>query len=302
MVSSSRILRVVLWMTGTLLSFSVLALSIRGLAGSLSIFEILTVRTCGALVILLTLAAVKPELRPSMAPRRMGLNLIRNSVHYASQYVWALSLTLLPLATVFALEFTMPIWLAIIAVLFLGEKMTSSRVAVVVLGFIGALVILRPGFAAFQPASMLVLTAAVGYAIFNALTKKLTATEKTFGIVFWMNAMQLPMGLAGSDPLFFQKLGWAQLPSVIGIGIAGLSAHYCLTNAFRAGDATLVMPIDFLRVPLIALVGWWFFGEALDPFVFLGGAIMLTGIVWNLRAEAKKAHRLPDSTAVDPVH
>lgn len=302
MTSASRILRVVLWMTGVLLSFSVLALSIRGLAGALSIFEILTVRTIGALVILLTLAAAMPELRPSMKPRRMGLNLIRNSVHFVSQYIWALSLTLLPLATVFALEFTMPIWLAIIAVLFLGEKMTASRIAVVVLGFLGTLVILRPGFAAFHPASLLVLTAAFGYAVFNALTKKLTATEKTFGIVFWMNAMQLPMGLAGSDPLFFLKLGWAQLPAVIGIWIAGLSAHYCLANAFRAGDATLVMPIDFLRVPLIALVGWWFFSEALDPFVFLGGAIMLSGIVWNLQDEAKKAHRLPEREAAGPAH
>jgi drug/metabolite transporter (DMT)-like permease len=301
-VTSSRIGRVILWMTGTLLSFSVLALSIRGLAETLTIFEILTVRTCGALVILLALVAVKPELRSGMAPRRMGLNLIRNSVHFAAQYTWALSLTLLPLATVFALEFTMPIWLAIIAVLFLGEKMTPRRVAVVVLGFLGALVILRPGFAAFQPASLLVLTAAVGFAIFNALTKKLTATEQAFGIVFWMNAMQLPMGLAGSDPLSFLKLGWAQLPSVIGIWIVGLSAHYCLTNAFRAGDATLVMPIDFLRVPLIALIGWWLFSEALDPFVFLGGAIMLSGIVWNLRDEAKKAHRLPEREATDPAH
>lgn len=302
MNSLPRILRVVLWMTGTLLSFSTLALSIRGLAGALSIFEILTVRTMGALVILFTLAAAMPELRPSMAPRRMGLNLIRNGVHYASQYVWALSLTLLPLATVFALEFTMPIWLAFIAVFFLGEKMTPSRVGVVVLGFLGALIVLRPGMADFQPASLLVLSAAFGYAVFNALTKKLTATENTFGIVFWMNAMQLPMGLAGSDPLFFQKLGWAQLPSVIGIGIAGLSAHYCLTNAFRAGDATLVMPIDFLRVPLIALVGWQLFGEALDPFVFLGGAIMLAGIVWNLQDEAKKAHRHPEREAAGPAH
>ena len=302
MTSPSRILRVVLWMTGVLLSFSTLALSIRGLAGALSIFEVLTVRTIGGLVILLTLAAAMPELRPSMKPRRMGLNLIRNGVHYAAQYVWALSLTLLPLATVFALEFTMPIWLAIIAVFFLGETMTPSRIGVVVLGFVGALIILRPGLIAFQPASLLVLSAALGYAIFNALTKTLTATEKTFGIVFWMNAMQLPMGLAGSDPSFFLKLGWAQVPSIIGISIAGLSAHYCLANAFRAGDATLVMPIDFLRVPLIALVGWWFFGETLDPFVFLGGAIMLTGIVWNLRDEAKKAHRLPERPVVDPVH
>ena len=100
--------------------------------------------------------------------------------------------------------------------------------------------------------------------------------------------------LPASDPFFFQKLGWEHLPSIIGIAVSGLSAHYCLANAFRAGDATLVMPIDFLRVPLIALVGWWFFGEKLDPFVVLGAAIIMAGIVWNLRDEAKKAHKRPD--------
>ena len=287
---SSRIGRVVFWMTGALLSISVMALSIRGLAGVLTIFEILTLRTCGGLAILLSLALAQPDLRPQMRPRRMGINLVRNSIHFASQYCWALSLTLLPLATVFALEFTMPVWLAVIAVIVLGEKMTAGRVAVVVFGLIGAAVILRPGLGVFNPAALLVLAAAFGYAMFNVLTKKLTATEGTFGIVFWMNAMQLPIGYAFSDPLFFSKLGFAQLPSVIGVGIAGLSAHYCLANAFRAGDATLVMPIDFLRVPLIALIGWWFFGESVDIFVFLGGAIMLTGIIWNLRSEAKRAH------------
>jgi drug/metabolite transporter (DMT)-like permease len=277
-------------MTGTLLSFSAMALSIRGLAGSLTIFEILTLRTFGGVAILLSLALARPDLRPQMRPRRMGINLIRNSIHFASQYCWALGLTLLPLATVFALEFTMPVWLAVIAVIVLGEKMSAGRIAVVVFGLTGALVILRPGLETFNPAALLVLAAAFGYAMFNALTKKLTATEGTFGIVFWMNAMQLPIGYAFSDPLFFSKLGLWQLPSVIGVGVAGLSAHYCLANAFRAGDATLVMPIDFLRVPLIALIGWWFFGESVDIFVFLGSAIMLTGIIWNLHSEAKRAH------------
>lgn len=297
-----RLLRVIFWMTGTLLSFSVMALSIRGLAGRLTIFEVLSVRTFGALVILLSLAALKPQFFAQMAPRRMGLNLIRNGIHFAALYGWATALTLLPLATVFALEFTMPIWLAIIAVFILGERLTPSRIGVIVLGFIGTLVILRPGFVAFQPALLIPLFCAIGYAIFNALTKKLTATEPVFGIVFWMNMMQLPISYAFSDKLFFLKLDWSQVPSIVGLSVAGLSAHYCLANAFRAGDATLVMPIDFLRVPLIALVGWWFFSEALDPFVLAGGAVMLTGIVWNLRAEAKKAHPIPERPVPTPVH
>ena len=136
-------------MTGTLLSFSVMALSIRGLASRLTIFEILTVRTLGALVILFSLAVLKPQFFPQMAPRRMGLNLLRNSVHFGALYGWALSLTLLPLATVFALEFTMPIWLALIAVFFLGEKLTPSRIGVIVLGFIGTVLGLSDAIGGF---------------------------------------------------------------------------------------------------------------------------------------------------------
>ena len=276
-------------MTGALLSFTTMALSIRALAGSLSIFEILTTRAMGGLLILVSLAAFKPELREGFRPQFVGINLVRNLVHFVSQYIWALSLTLLPLANVFALEFTMPVWLAILAVLILGEKMSPSRIGVIVTGLVGVLVILRPGLTAFHPASLMPLAAALGYALFNVLTKKLSGKVSTFSVVFWMNAMQLPIGLAGSDPLFLAKVSGLQWLGVAGVGIAGLSAHFCLVQAFRAGDATLVMPIDFLRVPLIAVIGWLFYGENLDVFVLIGAGIMLMGILWNLRAEAKKA-------------
>lgn len=299
-MTTQNIGRVVLWMTGTLLSFSVMAVSIRLLAGRLSIFEILTVRSAGALIILMSLAAVSPSLRVGFAPRRLGTHFLRSAVHFGGQYSWALSLTLLPFATVFALEFTLPVWVLILAIAFLHERLTSGRIVVIVLGFIGSLVILRPGMEAFQPASLLVLTASFLYAVFNVLTKQMTSTESTFAIVFWMNLMQFPMGLAGSDPLFVLGLErWHILP-VIGVAVAGLSAHYCLTNAFRFGDASLVTPLDFLRVPLIALVGWWFFGESLDILVFVGALIILAGILWNLRAEAKRAHIAVKSPATAP--
>ena len=77
---------------------------------------------------------------------------------------------------------------------------------------------------------------------------------------------------------------------VVGLGIAGLTAHYCLTNAFRAGDASVVVPIDFLRIPLIAMVGWAFYGERLDIFVLLGALIIIAGVLWNLRSETARAH------------
>ena len=186
-----------------------------------------------------------------------------------------------------------------LAIFILGEKLTSGRIVVIVLGFIGCLVILRPGFDAFQPASLLVLLASFLYAIFNVYTKQMTATESTFGIVFWMNLMQFPVALAGSDPTFPLRLElWQALP-VACVGIAGLAAHYCLTNAFRYGDASLVVPLDFLRVPLIAIVGWLFFNEALDALVFLGALIILAGILWNLRQESRNVP-LPDDQGSPP--
>jgi drug/metabolite transporter (DMT)-like permease len=275
-------------MTGALLSFSAMAVSIRGLAGRLNIFEILTIRSGTGVLVLLALLATHPGLRATLALRRMGLHAVRNSVHFASQYAWALSLTLLPLATVFALEFTMPAWVALLAMPLLGERMTLSRAGSIVLGFTGVLIIVRPGFESFQPGVLLVLAAALGFAISLITTKQLTLNVGTFAILFWMNVMQLPMGLAGSNPLFILDLDAHHLPATIGVGIAGLSSHFCLTNAFRAGDATVVVPFDFLRIPLIALVGWLFYAEPLDLVVFAGAGVIIAGVVWNLRAEVRR--------------
>ena len=287
---TSKLVRVVLWMIGALLSFSVMAVSIRELfSGGLSIFEILAIRSGVALVVLLVLLAVRKDLRVHAIPRRMGLNFFRNGVHYASQYCWALSLTMLPLAMVFALEFTMPAWTALLAVWFLHERLTPSRVGVVVLGLVGVLVILRPGIADFNPAAILVLLAAFGYAITMITTKQLTMTETTFGIVFWMAVIQFPLSLIGSNPSVFMHLETQHILPAMGVGIAGLTSHYCLSNAFRSGDATLVVPLDFMRIPLIAVVGWAFYGERLDIFVLLGALIIVSGVLWNLRSEVARA-------------
>ena len=278
-------------MLGALLSFSIMAVSIRELSrAGLNIFEILAIRSGVALLVMLTMLAVWRDLRLHVVPRRMGLHLFRNTIHYASQFSWALSLTMLPLATVFALEFTMPAWTAVRAVWFFHERMTASRLGVVVLGLIGVLVILRPGIAGFNPAAILVLLAAFGYAITMITTKKLTLTETTFAIIFWMAVIQFPLSLIGSNPGAFLSLDLRHLLPALGVGTAGLTSHYCLSNAFRAGDATLVVPLDFMRIPLIAVVGWAFYGERLDIFVLLGALIIVSGVLWNLRSEVAGAH------------
>ena len=286
-MSASNLARVVLWMGGALLSFCVMAVSVRMLAANLSIFEVLAVRSGFGVLVLCTILAFSPALRRMVVPRRMGLHLLRNSAHYAGQYMWALSLTLLPLATVFALEFTMPAWTMLLATVTLGERLTPSRIGAVVFGLAGVLIILRPGIASFQPEALLVLATAFAFAVSMINTKQLTTTATPFAIVFWMNVMQLPMSLAGSAFDFPLRLTGTDLLPILGIGISGVSSHYCLSNAFRAGDASVVMPLDFLRIPLIAWVGWWLYGERLDVFVFAGALTIIAGVVWNLRAETR---------------
>ena len=229
-------------MVGALLSFSVMAISIRELArAGLSIFEILAIRSGVALLVLVILLAIRPDLRAYARPQRMGLHFFRNTVHYASQFSWALSLTTLPLAD-------------------------------------------------FNPAAILVLLAAFGYAITMISTRKLTITESTFSIIFWMAVIQFPLSLVGSDSDAFLQFETRHILPAIGVGTAGLTSHYCLSNAFRSGDATLVVPLDFMRIPLIAVVGWAFYGERLDIFVLLGALIIVSGVLWNLRSEVARAH------------
>jgi drug/metabolite transporter (DMT)-like permease len=286
-VNTANLARVVLWMSGALLSFCVMAVSVRTLAAHLSIFELLAIRSSFGIVVLCTILAFSPALRATISMRRLPLHLLRNSTHYTGQYMWALALTLLPMATVFSLEFTMPAWTVLLATVFLGERLTASRVGAVVLGLTGVLIILRPGFGSFQPASLLVLAAAFAYAISMVNTKQLTRTEAPFAIIFWMNVMQFPMSLAGSSFDFPLRLTSGDLMPILGIGISGLSSHFCLSNAFRSGEASVVVPLDFLRIPLIAWVGWWLYGERLDLFVLMGALTIVAGVGWNLRSETR---------------
>jgi len=297
----ARLGRLLFWMSGTLFSFIIAALGVRALAKDLSVFEMMSVRTAGAVAILAALGLLRPELRAGLRFRRMALQGARGVIHFGSQICWALAITLLPLATVFALEFTIPAWVALLAVLFLGERMTASRATALAICFVGVLIILRPGFEAFKPAALIMLLGALFFAITAIMTKKLITTETTFSILFWMNLIQLPLNFAGSDWLFFNRLElWMALP-LLGITAGGLLVHYCLTNAFRCADAIVVIPMDFVRVPLIAVIGWVFYGEHLDAFVFAGAGLIMVGVLWNLRAEAQRNGRLAASPSAAPT-
>ena len=286
-VRTSNVPAAVAWMVGTLLSFSLMAISVRQLGGVLNLFELLMVRSVGGLAILLIVMAAQPSLFGYIALRRPGMHLLRNGSHFIANLCWTNAVIVMPLATVFAIEFLMPVWAGLLAVLFLGERFTVSRAGSIAMGFLGGLISLRPGIEAFQPAALGVLAASLGYAVSNIGTKKLIPVQSTIAILFWMNLMQAVMALVGIDLAFPLRLGAHDWIWAIGIAVGGTAAHYCLTNALRVADAMVVIPLDFLRIPLIAFVGWMFYAERLDLLVFVGGGIIVAGIMWNLRAEMR---------------
>jgi drug/metabolite transporter (DMT)-like permease len=276
-------LRAALWMSGALLSFTAMALSGRALSAELTTFQILFFRSVVGLVVvaLLIIRAGRAHLRTGVP----ATHLVRNLAHFGGQYGWFYGLAHIPLAEVFAIEFTMPIWTALLALPMLGERMNRGRMVAVALGFVGVLIILRPGASAFSPAALAVLAAAICYAVSHLYTKKLSATDSPLAILFFMTAIQLPLGLIPALP------NWAwpsagSWPWVALVALGALSAHYCLTRALRLADATAVVAMDFLRLPLIALLGFVLYHEALDPAVIAGACVVLAATWINLRSPA----------------
>ncbi len=282
---SSPLLVAVLWMVGTLLSFTLMAIAVRELAGAIHAFEIQFFRSVGALIILAPFALAKG--RASLKTQQPALQVFRNIVHFAAQLGWITGVILLPLSEVFAIEFTTPVWATLIAAVVLSERLNRGRIAAVVLGFLGILVILRPGVAAIEPGTLAVLGAAVGFAITLVSTKALTRTDSAMTILLYMSLLQFPLGAvlaatAWTTPNLLQ-LFW-----LLVIGAVGLSAHYCTARALALADATVVVPMDFMRLPLIVLVGFVLYAESADPLVLLGALMIFAGNYYSIRRE----HRL----------
>jgi drug/metabolite transporter (DMT)-like permease len=273
-------------MGGAVLSFSAMAICARELQKHMGTFEILFFRTGVALLIVFAMAA--REGFGQLGTRVFGLHLKRNVVHLAGQASWVYAIGLLPLATVFAIEFTMPIWTAILAVLLLGERMTRGKLTMLALGLAGVLVILRPGAEMFRAGALVMLAGSLFFAVQMIWTKQLARTESPLAVLFWMSVVQTPVCLAAALPAWAAPQA-ADLPWIVVIGIGSFTAHYCLTRAMKLADATVVVPVDFARLPLIAVVGALFYAEPFDPAVILGAAMIFLGVWLNLRYERRAA-------------
>lgn len=274
-----------LWMLGAICSFTSLALAGRELSGELNAFQIMLYRSVISLLVIVGFLARGGlgetgfgQLRTSIPAFHLG----RNVVHYVGQYSWFYALPLIPLAQITALEFSAPIWTVLLAALVLGERLTVRRALAVLLGFGGILVILRPGVIPIESAALIVLAAAFCYAVVFVVTKRMTATETPLAILFYMFLIQFVIGLGPALPGFVVPTA-EDWPWVVAVGIAGLAAHYCLTRAFMAAETGVVIPVDFLRLPLIGVIGWLLYGEGVEVWLVVGAGLIVTGIWINTR-------------------
>jgi drug/metabolite transporter (DMT)-like permease len=283
------VLKAGLWMSGAIVSFCAMAVAGRSLASELDTFEMMLYRSLLGIVLVLAVGGLLGRLG-EINRRNLGLHAVRNVFHFTGQNLWFFSLTFIPLAQVFALEFTSPLWVTLLAPLVLGERLTRTRVIAAAIGFLGILIVARPGFTEVNVGVLAAAASAICFAGNILFTKRLTRTATITCILFWLTVMQAVMGLvtAGWDG----DIAWpsaAAWPWLAVIGCAGLLAHLCLTNALAVAPATVVVPFDFIRLPVIAVVGMALYGEALDVFVVLGAAVIFAANYLNIWTENRPA-------------
>jgi drug/metabolite transporter (DMT)-like permease len=271
-----------LWMLGAVVSFTSMALAGRAVSLSLDTFEIMTWRSLVGVVIVLTIATLTGTIR-QVSRERLGLHAVRNLAHFTGQNLWFFAVATIPLAQLFALEFTTPIWALLLAVPILGERLTTRALVTAGIGFLGVLIVARPSPESLSPGLMAAAACAVGFGLTAVLTRRLTRTDSITSILFWLTVMQAVFGLvcAGIDGDIAMP-GRTELPLLVVIGCAGLAAHFCLTTALALAPAGVIMPIDFLRLPLITVLGMVIYVEPFDPFVLLGGAVIFAATWANI--------------------
>ena len=291
-MTEAQPLKAAAWMTGAIVSFTSMAVAGREVSPELDTFELMMYRSAIGVVIVCASAAALGKLREIDA-NRLFLHGFRNLAHFAGQNLWFFALTQIPLALVIALEFTSPIWVVLLAPLFLGERLTPVRLLSALIGFVGILIAARPGAVEIGIGFTTAALAAIGFALTMLATKRLTRTTTITCILFWLTVMQLAFGViaAGYDG----DVAWPSLaiwPWVIVVALGGLMAHLCITTALTLAPAAIVAPVDFLRLPVVAIVGLLVYAEALDPFVLLGAVVIFGANYLNIWAERRNVSKI----------
>ncbi|AML52720.1 DMT family transporter [Falsihalocynthiibacter arcticus] len=275
------------WMCGAVFAFSAMAIAGRAVMQELDTFELMMYRSFTGVVIVCGYVLWSKRYT-EITWRAFPQQLIRNLFHFTGQNLWFAALVLIPIAKVFAIEFTSPVWVLLLAPFILGENLTRSRALTALAGFVGILIVTRPTFGNLSLGEGLAALAAICFAVTSLLTRRLTRTQSITAIMFYLTVTQSVFGvvMAGYDgeialpspPL---------IPAVIAVGLMGLMAHLCLTRALSLAPAASIMPIDFARLPVIAILGFFLFNETVDIYVWIGAIIIFGANYLNLVHESR---------------
>jgi drug/metabolite transporter (DMT)-like permease len=269
-------------MLGAALAFSAMIAFLRLATEAIHPFEVAFFRNAFGLAFMLPwiLGPGLAVLRTS----RVGGHMVRALSGLVAMLSWFVGLSLMPLAEAVALSFTAPMFATVGAALFLHEEVRARRWTATAVGFLGVLVVVRPDAGAVQLPALLVLLSAAFGACSALLVKSLSRTEASNAIVSYMVIYLTPMSLV---PALFvwewpDLAGLAALIAVAGLGTIG---HLCYTRAMKAADASAVMPLEYLRLPLVAVIGYFAFGEVIDAWSAVGAAIIVLSALYIARRE-----------------
>jgi drug/metabolite transporter (DMT)-like permease len=225
-------------------------------------------------------------LRSRRYPARVELHMLRGAVHGVGVMLWFYAMARLPIAEVTAIGFTAPIFITVGAALFLGERLQRRRITAVAIGFVGALVILRPGVEAIQLGALAQLGAAPLFACSMIVAKRLSHTESSAAIVGYLSlfvsiVLAIPAMLVWRTPTP-EELFWLFMTAVV-----ATAGHYALTKAFECADLTMLQPFTFLQLVWAALLGFYVFNEVPDLWTWIGGAIIVGSASYIAHREAQ---------------
>ena len=218
--------------------------------------------------------------------RRLPLHALRALLNVAAMLAYFLALTLVPLAKVVALSFSAPLVATAGAILLLGERVTPARAFALAVGFSGALIILRPWTVEVGPGSALVLFSAFMWGTTLIVIKLLSRTESPVTITLYASLLQIPFALAAAL-FYWQWPTLGQLASIAVVALFGAGTQLALSQAFREADATVVLPADFTKLVFAGVAGWVFFAELPESWVWIGGAVVFSGVMLNAWLDRK---------------
>ena len=270
-----------------MISFTLMAVSGRELFSSLDTFEIMLYRSLVGIFLVLSFGKYFNTLK-QIRVEKLSLHFIRNISHFGGQNFWFYAIALIPFSQLFAFEFSTPLFIVFLAPIFLGELLTKEKLFAAAIGFVGIILVARPDLNVVSWALVAAFLLPICFAATAIATKLLTRTFSLTCILFWLVIMQTVFSLicAGYD-LTIKIPTKSDLPFLLIVSVTGLTAHLCMTKAFSLAPVSVVMPIDFVRLPLISVVGYLFYNEVLTWYIVLGSVLVFVGNYINIKAEER---------------